>query len=85
MSTRRGGSGVAAMRAMHESEVKGLKEEKQDMTMKYHATATKVREQEQRCAELSEGMRRLQEQFTKLQVCSIDDDLPFFTDDTCEG
>lgn len=68
MTTRHGGSGVAAMRAMHESEVNALKAEKQDMTMKYHATAAKVREQEQRCAELGEGTRRLEEQLTKLQV-----------------
>lgn len=68
MAARRGGSGVAAMRAEHESEVKALIEEKQDMMMKYQATACRMREQEQRCAELSEGTRELQLHLTKLQV-----------------
>lgn len=67
-STRWGGSGVAAMRAEHESEVNALKEQTQDMVMKYQATATRVRELEQRCAEQSEGIEELQLQLTKQQV-----------------
>ena len=60
MSTRSGGggargrwgsSGVAAMRAEHESEMVVLKEEKQDMLLKYHATSSRLNEQERRCAE----------------------------------
>lgn len=67
---RWGGSGVAAMRAEHESEVTALKEEKLDMVMKYQASAARVREQEQRCAELTGSVEDLQMQVTKLQVSS---------------
>lgn len=62
------GSGVAAMRAAHEAEVTALKEEKQDLLMKYQNSAAKTREQGQRCAELMEEVRNLQGQLKKLQV-----------------
>lgn len=65
-----GRSGVAAMRAEHESEVTALKEEKLDMVMKYQASAARVREEEQRCAELTDSVEDLQMQVTKLQVSS---------------
>ena len=74
MSTRsgRGGkwgsSGIAAMRAEHESEMVALKEEKQDMLLKYHATSSRLNEEERRCAELEDGMEEMRSQMVKLQV-----------------
>lgn len=45
-----------------------LKEEKQDMLIKYHATASKLHEQERRCVELTESTEDVQTQLVKLQV-----------------
>lgn len=45
-----------------------LKEEKQDMLIKYHATASKLHEQERYCSELTESMEGVQSQLVKLQV-----------------
>ena len=58
------------MRAEHESEVNVLKEEKQDLLMKYHATAAKMRQHERRCVELSEEREEMQAQVVALQVRS---------------
>lgn len=58
------------MRAEHESEVNALKEEKQDMLMKYHDAAAKAGEQERRCEDLSEEKEEMERQVVRLQVCA---------------
>lgn len=72
MSARSGGrwgsSGVAAMRAEHEAEMTALKEEKQDLLLKYHATSAKLNEEQQRCAELNGEVEEARAQFVSLQV-----------------
>lgn len=68
---RWGGSGVAAMRAEHEAEVTALKEEKQDMLLKYHATSSKLNEHERRCIDMGDEMERMQSQVVQLQVCPL--------------
>ncbi|CAB1118982.1 unnamed protein product [Ectocarpus sp. CCAP 1310/34] len=72
MSTRSGGrwgsSGVAAMRAEHEAEMTALKEEKQDLLLKYHATSAKLNEEQQRCAELNGEVEEARAQFVSLQL-----------------
>lgn len=79
MNTRSGGrwgsSGVAAMRAEHEAEMTALKEEKQDMLLKYHATSSKLNDQEHRYAELQGELEEASAQVVRLQVrlvyCSV--------------
>eukprot|EP00903_Cladosiphon_okamuranus_P013669 g12730.t1 len=72
MNTRSGGpwgsSGVAAMRAEHEAEMTALKEEKQDMLLKYHATSSKLNEQERRYAELQGELEEASAQVVRLQL-----------------
>ncbi|CAM9369379.1 unnamed protein product [Ectocarpus sp. 6 AP-2014] len=72
MSTRSGGrwgsSGVAAMRAEHEAEMTALKEEKQDLLLKYHATSAKLNGEQQRCAELNGEVEEARAQFVSLQL-----------------
>lgn len=77
MSTRSGGrwgsSGVAAMRAEHEAEMTALKEEKQDLLLKYHATSAKLNEEQLRCAELNGEVEEARAQFVSLQVGRLSD------------
>lgn len=63
-----GGSGVAAMRAEHEAEMTALKEEKQDLLLKYHTTSSELNKQERRCAELGEEVEEIRAQLVSLQV-----------------
>ena len=67
--SRWGSSGVAAMRAEHEAEMTALKEEKQDMLLKYHATSSKLNDQERRCSELQDKLEEARDQVVTLQVC----------------
>ncbi|CAN0101905.1 unnamed protein product [Scytosiphon promiscuus] len=72
MSTRSGGrwgnSGVAAMRAEHEAEMTALKEEKQDMLLKYHDTSSKLNELERQCNELNAEVEDARAQVVTLQL-----------------
>lgn len=62
------GSGVAAMRAEHEAEMTALKEEKQDLLLKYHAISSKLNEQERLCAELNKEVEENRKQAVSLEV-----------------
>lgn len=56
------------MRAEHEAEMTAVKEEKQDMLLKYHATSSKLNDQERRCAELMGKVDETRAQVVSLQV-----------------
>lgn len=86
MRTRSGGgqlarSGVTEMREGLESQITKLKEEKEDMMLKYHVTSSKLNEQKRCFAELNEEVEKSRLQLIELEVsprCDRSGDVWFY-------